>query len=81
MVPLTPRVMGTPQSPSSTFGVITPSGVQVTVPKIALHFPQLVVSQPSLEVTVECVQVQWEYLLQLLTMTNTVDVSIYCKLL
>jgi len=80
MVPLTPRVMGTPQTPSLTLSVfLAPSGGQPVLTAVLIissQLPQLAILQPPLEGTVECVSVQIDlHLDQSPTMNSTVDVS------
>ena len=81
MVPLTPHVMGTRQTPSLTLSVcLAPASsgqpVLVAVLIILSQLPQLAILQPPLEGTVECVSVQHDlHLKQSPTMNSTVDVS------
>jgi len=80
MVPLTPHVMGTPQSPSLTLSVfLAPSGGQPVLMEVLIissQLPQLAILQPPLEVTVDSVSVQHGlHLAQSPTMNSTVDVS------
>ena len=81
MVPQTPHVMGTPQTPSLTLSVcLAPASsgqpVLMAVLIISSLLPQLAILQLPLEGTVECVSVQHDlHLEQSPTMNSTVAVS------